>query len=163
MDADFNFRDDFKSVEDGQKVLEVLSENLFFIGRKIYSFEEHQRLRKKDECLEDFIIYNIFEDKEYTLLTDIVTELWDEYFNLSMSWNAKGKNFAFIISKIRRVLRDNRDDILKKDNLKNQNIKIILRMIETKIKEKIKNMLLGDDIKYMKFEEEILKIISPNS
>jgi predicted ATP-dependent endonuclease of OLD family len=170
LDADFDFRDDFKSVEDGQKVLEVLSQHLFFIGKEIYTFAKYRELEKKDECLEDFIIYTILNDEEYEFLIEIVKELWNEYFDLTISWDFKVKNFTSMISKIRGILSGKtksgtsqiKDEILKKDNFKDRDKKEIFHYVETEIKDKIKNKLLATDDKYMKFEEEILKIISIN-
>lgn len=168
LDADFSFKDDFKSVEDGTKVLESLSKHIFFIGKEIYDYETYKTLKTKDECLEDFIIQNILDDKEYILLQDIVIEVWDKYFELPIDLTKKIKNFLQISSKIRGILNTNKkngtsfinDKILKDDKFIDKHTKDIYHYVEVEIKEKIKNHLLNNEDAYEKFEKEIIKIIT---
>jgi len=168
LDADFSFKDDFKSVDDGTKVLESLSNHLFFIGKKIYDYEKYKILERKEECLEDFIIHTVLDDKKYVLLQDIVIEVWDRYFTIEINLPIKIKNFQQVSKKIRGILNTNNksgtsflnDNVVKDNTFKNRNIKDICYYVETEIKEKIKKYLLDSNDEYAKFEEEILKIIT---
>ena len=168
LDADFDFTNDFKYVDNGEALLESLSNNIFFIGKKIYDYEEYKLLENKNECLEDFIIYNIFDDEEYRLLANYAKEVWDEYFEFNISHILiEINNFTTLVKHMRSILKSNKkygtnyikDEILKGNQFDNIKYKDVSIFIETKIKEKIKSQLVASE-EFEKFENEILEIIT---
>jgi len=167
LDADFNFNIDFKFVEKGKELLTKLSHNIFFIGKEIYTFDEYEKT-KKDECLEDFIIFNIFDDTEYKILCIIINEVWEKYFNFDISHIFNDiKNFTSVIQCIRSILKENKEittqyideKIIISDEIKYVRFKDVTTFVESKIKENIKEYLIAND-KYSKFETKIIEIIS---
>lgn len=167
LDADFSFKDDFKAVENATKLLDELSENLFFIGKKIYTYEEYERLRNTTECLEDFIIHNILNDKKYIFLSVNTLQIWDKYFILPLTLPSTIKNFSQVINIMRSTLKTKKksgtsyldDTILKDKQFIEKNIKDIFVYVESEIKECIKNHLLEND-KFKKFENAIIKVLT---
>jgi hypothetical protein len=167
LDADFSFNDDFKAVENAAKLLIELSENLFFIGKKIYTYEEYVSLTKKNECLEDFIIHNILNDKKYTFLSENTHQIWNKYFTLTLTIPSTIHNFSQVINIMRSTLKTKKknetqyleETILKDKKFIDKNLKDIFVFIETELKECIKNHLL-ESVDFNKFEQEILKFIS---
>lgn len=166
LDADFSFKDDFKAVENATKLLVELSENLFFIGKKIYTYEEYESLAKKNECLEDFIIHNILNDKKYVFLFENTQRIWDKYFILTLAIPSPIHNFSQVINIMRSTLKSKKkygtqyleETILKDKKFIEKNIKDIFVFVETEIKECIKNHLL-ENTKFKKFEEAIIKVL----
>lgn len=166
IDADFSFKEDFKYIDNARVVLNNLSDHVYFIGKEIYTFNNYGNLESKDECLEDFIIFNIFDDAEYTILTEIADEIQNKYFNISLNLTSVN-SFLQVIEKIRGIIRSNKktgtqfikDEIISDNNMKNRKIEYVERIIETEIKENIKEKLLSNSDKFKKFEEKILEVL----
>jgi predicted ATP-binding protein involved in virulence len=169
LDADFNFNADFKFVENSHTLINTLSNNIFFIGKEIYNYEEYN-LEDKRECLEDFILFNIFQDKNYTILEEITKPILTKYFkNEYESVYRNVNSFNSFIEKLRAIIMTNKKsgtELVKEDFIKDEFIQMkakdIKLCIEGEIKNAIKNKLLNEKDKFNIFQEKILNILKTN-
>ncbi len=132
LDADVEAKD-IKSVENSKKVLEGLKDKMFFIGKKIYAYDEYLGentcLKKKGrfgETLEDFLIEKVLGKEKYE---EIVNEIVVEY-GLQKLTNVGDSFFELRDSKLVEYLEQNKD--------------IVDELIKTKIGKEISELELSE-------------------